>query len=116
MALRVMLLDMRELSRLAKSRNVPVQIPHPLVKGRVSAANVSDVALEVLDVDGIEADDGRVEADVCFGDTVAIVVWTGRLGEVLFSSVERGEECCYGFDVGVLRPMFLVSADERSAD
>jgi hypothetical protein len=34
------------------------------VKVGVSAADVPDVALEVLDVDCVEADDGRVEADV----------------------------------------------------
>lgn len=40
----------------------------------VAAANVADVALEVLDIDGVKADDGWVEADVQLGELVAQVV------------------------------------------
>lgn len=47
------------------------------MKVRVSAADVTEVALEVLDVDCVEADDGCVEADVLFGQAVAEVVWPG---------------------------------------
>jgi len=39
----------------------------------VSAADVADVALEVLDVDCVEADDGRVQAHVLLGQAVAEV-------------------------------------------
>lgn len=66
MTLRVMLLDMFKLRRLPKRRYIPIQMPQPLVQRRVSRSYVADIAFEVLDVDGVEADYGRVEADVCF--------------------------------------------------
>lgn len=70
MTLGIMLLNMFKLRRLFTKRlgKVPVQVPHPLVQGRVARANVADVALEVLHVDRVEADNRRVEADVGFGD------------------------------------------------
>ena len=66
MALRIMLLDMFKLRRLPKRRNIPIQMPQPLVQRRVSRSYVTDVAFEMLDVDGVKADCGCVEADVCF--------------------------------------------------
>jgi hypothetical protein len=67
---------MRELRRLAKSRVLPVTVPHPRVQVRVAAANVSQIAFEVLDVDCVEADDGRVQAHICLSHVFAVVVWT----------------------------------------
>ena len=67
MTLRVVLLDMFKLGRLPKRGYLPVQMPDPLVQVRIPRANVPDVALEMLDVDGIEAHNGRVETYVCFG-------------------------------------------------
>jgi hypothetical protein len=82
---------------------LPVQISHPRVQVRVAGADVADVALEVLDVDDVEADDGRVEAYIGFGDVFAEVVWSFfafRLGfQVGFGAVERGEELVDGFFV-----------------
>ena len=82
-----MVLDVFELGRLAKGhRVVPVQMSHPAMEVRVPASDfalsvilkkkkkkggeltVADVALEVLHVDWVEADDGCEETDVCFGD------------------------------------------------
>ena len=109
MTLGIMLLDMFKLRRLLpKSGYVPIQMPEPLVQRRVSAPDVPDVAFEMLHVDGIEADDGRVEADVGFGDVGAEVVrsWVGcamlLFGEMSFCAVEGGEEWVYGFLVGGL--------------
>ena len=45
------------------------------MKVGVSAANVAEVALEVLDVDRVEADDRRVETHVCLSQAVAEVEW-----------------------------------------
>jgi hypothetical protein len=75
MARHIVLLDMLELRRLLERRYVPIQIPEPAMDGRVPAADVADVALEVLQVDCVEADDGHVQAYVCFGDVGAEVVW-----------------------------------------
>lgn len=44
-------------------------------------------------VGGVEADEGRVEADVGLGDVGAEEVWrVGGVGEVRFEFVEGGEE------------------------
>lgn len=79
MALGVMFLNMFKLRRVAECGDAPIQIPHPLVQRRVAGANVSEIAFEMLDVDRIEADDGGVQADVCFGDLVAKVKWRALL-------------------------------------
>lgn len=53
MRARVVVLDVQEVGRVLESRVVPVQVAHPLVEVRVPRADVTDVALEVLDVDGL---------------------------------------------------------------
>ena len=107
MALRVMPLDMFKLRRLPETWLIPIQIPHPLVNRRIPAPDVPDVALEVLDIHGIEADDRRIEAHVGFGDGRAVVVgpvFRGRGGgEVVFDAVEGLEELGHGGFVGGLR-------------
>ena len=79
MALRIMFLDMFELRRFPKRRHIPIQMPQPFMQCRVSGADVADVAFEMLHVDRVEADDGRVETDVGFGDVGAEVVGGGVL-------------------------------------
>lgn len=76
---------------------------------RIAAPDIAQVALEVLDVDLIEADYGRVQADVGFCDAVAEVVRSAIFGNLLFSTVERLEEYLY-----VLLVSFL-STVHRSA-
>ena len=78
---------------------------------RVAAPDIADIALEVLHVDCVEADDGlprsapryrdrrgshthRVQANVCFRDPIAVVVRAGRFGHLGFGSVERSEQRC----------------------
>ena len=92
MTLRIMFLDMLKLRRLPKRRHLPVQMPHPAVQGGETRADVAEVAFEVLDVDGVEADYGCVEADVGFGDVGAVVEGAGVGGEVVFGAGEGGEE------------------------
>ena len=91
MAFRVMLLDMFKLGRLAKRRHIPIQIPEPVMQRRIARADISDVTLEMLDVDRVEAYDGRVEAYVCFGDLSAKVVWFGVGREMGFGAIEGRE-------------------------
>lgn len=97
----VMPLDMLKLRRAPKRTLVPIQLPHPLVQRRVPGPNVANVALEMLHVHGVEADDGGVETDVCFGDVFAVVVRARGRGEVTFGAVEGSEEfgdrCFVGF-------------------
>jgi hypothetical protein len=54
---------------------------------RVSTADVAEVALEVLDVYGVEADDGGVQTDVLLRQAVAKVERTTGLCEVCFRAV-----------------------------
>jgi hypothetical protein len=68
MTLRIMLLDMFKLRGVLERRHIPVQMAHPLMQRRVPRANIADVALEVLHVHGIEADDGCEQPHVGFGD------------------------------------------------
>lgn len=56
MALGVVVLDVQEVGGVGEGRGAPVQVAQPGVDGRVAAADVADVALEVLHVDGVEAD------------------------------------------------------------
>ena len=92
MTLRIMLLDMLKLRRLPKRRHGPITMPEPAMQSRKARADVAEVAFEVLDVDRVEADDGRVEADVGFGDGGAVVEGAGVGGEVSFGAGEGGEE------------------------
>jgi hypothetical protein len=92
MALRVMALDVLELGRVMESWNVPIQVPDPLVKCWVSAPNVSQVALKVLDINGIKSDDGGVQTDICLGDVLPEVVWSRGRSEMSFNFIQRLEE------------------------
>lgn len=73
-----------------------------LVNIRISTPNVANVALEVLDIHGVETDNGREESDVRLGDAVAVVVGSRGLGELLFDFVEGCEQGGDGFFVGFL--------------
>lgn len=94
-------LNMLKLRGAPKRLVLPIQVAHPLVQVRIPGANVAQVALEVLDVDGIEADDCGVEADVGFGGVRGgEQVGGGGLGEGSFDAVEGGEEGGHVFGVG----------------
>lgn len=103
---RIMTFNMRKLRRTLSKRvrKVPIQIPHPRVNRRISTANVSKVAFEMLHIHHVEADDGCVESDVGFGDLWTVVEWSFGVdgAEVVFDFVEGGEEGCDGFFVGGL--------------
>lgn len=48
-----MVLDVQEVGRVLEGWVVPVQVAHPLVEVWVARPDVLDVALEMLDVDGL---------------------------------------------------------------
>ena len=102
MALGVMALDVLELRRLSERRHIPIQVPHPLVQRRVSRTNVANVALEVLHIHRVEADDRRVQSDIGFRDVRAVVVWSFGRGKVRLRAVEGFEELGNGGLVGIL--------------
>ena len=87
-ALCIVFLDVLKLGRLAEGRNIPIQSSEPFMKSRIPTADVANVALEVLNIDGVEANDGGVESDVGFGD-VGAVVERGSVGSKMgFGTVE----------------------------
>lgn len=59
---------MLKLRRPPKRLMLPIQLPHPPMQMRVPRANIPHIALKVLDVDGVEANDGGVQSDVCLCD------------------------------------------------
>lgn len=63
----------------------------------------------MLDVDGIESDDGGIEPYIGFGDMRSEVVRGGVSGEVGFGAVEGGEEGLDSFFVGFLGSLGDVS-------
>lgn len=87
MTLGIVLLDVLELGRLAESGDIPVKMPQPFVQRRVSGSDITDVAFEVLDVDGVKADNGGVETDVCLRDGFAEVIRCCVLGQMAFGAV-----------------------------
>ena len=75
---------------------VPIQIAQPDVDGRVVVADHFHVALEDGVVGCVEADHGRVEADVGFGD-----VWTEEVGATVGGGLEVGFDAVEGVEEGV---------------
>lgn len=66
MAPRVMLLDMLKFRGIPESRNIPVQMSHPLMQIGISTPDILDIALEVLYIDGVEANNGWVKPNIDF--------------------------------------------------
>ena len=62
---------MIELGRILEGGNVPVKFPQPIVDGREATTDVLEVALEVLHVHWIEADDGGIETNIRFSQGIA---------------------------------------------
>ena len=98
---------MLELRGFLEGGDVPVEVSEPAMDGGIPGADVSDVSLEVLDVDGIEAHDRRVQSYVCFGDGVTEIKQGGRGGgkfvpEVGFDAIEGSEQGNDCFLVGFL--------------
>lgn len=83
------------------------------MESRVAAANIAQVAFEVLDVDCVESDDGRVETNVCFCDAITVVVRTWALGEMVFGSVQGFEKLGYGLLVGFLSTVIWSVSNAR---
>lgn len=102
-AFRIMLFDMLKLRRVLECRYVPVQIPQPFMQSRITRSDITDVALEMLHIDGVEANDGGVEANVCFGDIGTEIVGSSVFGKVSFGAVEGGEKGFDGLFISFLR-------------
>lgn len=60
MASCVVPLDVLKLGRFPKRGLVPVQVPEPAVDVGISRTDLANVALEVLNVDWVETNNGRI--------------------------------------------------------
>jgi len=91
MALSVMVLDVREFRSILKSRDIPIQISEPLMNVRISRANILDVRLEVLYINHIEPHNRGEQPHICLCDILPVIVWTFRLTQVFFYSIQTLE-------------------------
>lgn len=103
MTLCVVIFDMLKLRRVFERRYVPVQLPQPLMQRRVARSDITDVALEMLHIDGVEANDGGIEANIGFRDIGTEIVRSSVFSKVSFRAVERGEKGLDGFFICFLR-------------
>ena len=92
-ALGVILLDVPEIDRLLHPGHVPVHVLHPPVQVWVSVADAAQHEFEMLLIDDVEADEGREEFDVEFGDLgEEIKGGILGLGKHFFEAVEGAED------------------------
>lgn len=82
-----------------------------LVQVGVATADVANVALEVLDVDSIEANDRCVEANIELGQLVTKVERTAGFGKILLCAVKRLEQ-----SLNVLFVSFLCAGNKSVND
>ena len=74
------------------------------MKIRITAANIPDIAFEVLYVDCVETDNGRVEPNIRFSKAITKEVRPRRRLQMSFNPVEGGEERGDCFSVGFICP------------
>jgi len=98
----IMSLDVFELRRLSESRYIPIQVPQPFMQRWIPAPYIPDIAFEVLNIDGIEAYNSCVQANVGLGDHGAEIVRGSVLCQVDFCAVKGFKESLDGFFVGLL--------------
>jgi len=97
----VMRFDVLEIGRILEGGVVPIQFLHPRMDSGVPAADGTEVAFEVTDIDGVKPDDGDPKPDVGFGqDTSNEIVFSGQH---LLKPIKRIEKWHDGFLVCLLR-------------
>ena len=69
----------------------------------ITRSDITDVALEMLHIDRIEANNCGIEANVCFCNVGTKVVWSSVFSEVSFGAVKGGEQGTDGLLVSFLR-------------
>ena len=73
----VMMFDVIEVGSVVEGRVLPIEQSQPSMEMGISGPNVPNIAFEVLNVDGIEADDGREKPDVGLGHSIAEQIRAG---------------------------------------
>lgn len=62
------------------------------MNSRISRPDVTDIRLEMLNINGIKANDCRIQSHITFCDMLTPVEWSPRCWQVLFNSVKRFEQ------------------------
>ena len=68
---KIMALDMLKACGVLERAHIPVEIPHPAMNLRIMSPDHTLVGLEKVEVDGIKADDGGIEAKVDLCEDIA---------------------------------------------
>jgi len=103
MAHHVMTFDMREIGCFLEAGDLPVQMLHPcvqlgitrisaIVQNRVLVSDSSNVTFEMLNVNGIEANDGDVQTNVRLREFISEEIFPGGFREHAFKTIERFEQ------------------------
>jgi hypothetical protein len=97
----IMSLDMREVCSLFESWNLPVQMFQPCVDFGITlsarqlgilVSDSSDVGLEMLHVDRIEADDCGIQSDIRLSEFVTQKVFSRGFRKHLLQTIKRLEQ------------------------
>jgi hypothetical protein len=106
-----MTLDMREVCGLFESWNLPVQMLQPRIDFGITisarqrgilVSDSSDIGLEMLHVNWIEADDCGIQSDIRLSEFVAQKVFPRGLGKHLLQTIKGFEQRKHIFLIGLL--------------
>lgn len=105
MTLGVVTLDVRELSRLAKRREIPIQIPQPPMQLRIPRPDVTQITLEVLHIHHVKPHDGREQPHIRLRQPLPHVKrpLLRRPCQIRLRPVQALEQPRHGLFVGALR-------------
>ena len=107
MALGVVFLDVLKVRRLTELWHVPVEVAEPGMQSWVAASDVANVALEMLHVDRVEADDGRVQPEVGVCQSSPHHVRSRPRSESGFNAIQGLEQRLDRIDVRFLGPAWV---------
>src|SRR3954464_11335806 len=102
---------MRELRRLSKRGDIPIQMSEPLMQMRITGTDVSYVCLEMLNIYGIEPHDCRIQSHICFRNVLAKIIRPFSSRKMFLNTVQGSEELSYGFAI-----RFLGGGEARAVD
>ena len=93
---------MLKLSCFLERGYVPVQLSQPLMQCRITRSDITNIALEMLHINWIEANDSSIKANVRFSDIGTKIVWSSMFSEMSFGAVESNEKGFHGLLISFL--------------
>jgi hypothetical protein len=85
------LLDVRKIRRVLARGYFPVHVRQPVIQNRIIVPDGAQIALEVLHINGIKPDQGRVQPEIELGHLSAQDERSAVLGDQLLEAVQRAE-------------------------